>query len=69
MKLEGYGWPMCSKQPRRVHRRLDVVNKLDRRRFLLITQSTCRGKSRFNDLVAEESTLIFGDNQISCVLV
>ena len=58
MKLEGYGWPMCSKQPWRVHRRLDVVNKLDR-----------RGKSRFNDLVAEESTLIFGDNQISCVLV
>jgi len=46
MQLEGYSRPTCSKQPRLVDCRIGVVNKLyrRRRRFLLITRSTCRGK-------------------------
>jgi len=47
MELEGYSWPTCSKQPRLVDCRIDlgVVNKLDRRRrVLLTTRSTYRGE-------------------------
>jgi len=29
MELEGYSWPICSKQPRLVDCRIGVVNKLD----------------------------------------
>jgi len=43
MELEGYSWPTCSKQPRLVDCRIGVVNKLDRRRVLLTTRSTCHG--------------------------
>jgi len=49
---------------------IGVVNKLDRqrRRVLLTTQSTCRGKFSKSGVwhkVSEGSTLIFGDTQIS----
>ena len=49
MKLEGYSWPTCIKQPRLVDCRIGVVNKLDRRRrrrrrVLLATRSTRRGE-------------------------
>ena len=42
MELQHYGRRTCSKQPCRVDRR--VFNKLDRRRVLLTTRSTCRGE-------------------------
>jgi len=68
MEIEGYSQPMCSKQPRLVDCRIGVVNKLDRRRVLLTTRSTCRGeilKSRVWDKFPEGSSPIFGCTQIS----
>ena len=43
-ELEGYSWPMCSKQPQLVDCCIAVVDRLDRRWVLLTTQSTCRGE-------------------------
>ena len=60
IKLEGYSWPTCSKQPRLVDCRIGVGNKLDRRRrrrVLLTTRSTCR--DRVWDKVPAGSALIF----------
>ena len=51
----------CSNQPRLVDCRIGVINRIDRRRVLLTTRSTCRGevfKSRVSDKVPEGCTLI-----------
>jgi len=56
----------CSNQPRLVDCRIDLINRLDRRRVVLTTRSTCRGeifKFRIWDKIPQECTLIFGDTQ------
>jgi len=44
--LERFNWPTCSKQSRLVDCRIGVVNKLDRRRWVLLltTRLTCRSE-------------------------
>ena len=61
MELKGYSWPTCSKQPRLVDCRIGVVNRIDRRRVLLTTRSTCLGEIfnfTISDKVPQECTLI-----------
>jgi len=66
MELNGYNRPACNKL--RVSSNyasivVGVIHKLDRRRVLLTTRSTCRSeissKSRVRGKVPEGSTLIF----------
>jgi len=39
LELEGYSWPMCSKQPRLVDCCIGIINKLDCRQVLLPWQN------------------------------